>query len=59
MDNAVDRSSKSPSRDREVAGVELFLDTYSNRAKRGFLVCRVPHARKLTDRVTAIPWRAL
>ena len=46
-------------RPTDVRHVELFLDTYSKRAKRGFLVCRVPHARKLTDRVTAIPWREL
>jgi predicted AAA+ superfamily ATPase len=39
--------------------LELFLDTYSARAKRGFLVCRVPRALKLTDRVTAIPWREM
>jgi predicted AAA+ superfamily ATPase len=39
--------------------LELFLDSYTARAKRGFLVCRVPRAMKLTDRVTAIPWQEL
>jgi predicted AAA+ superfamily ATPase len=39
--------------------LELFLDTYPARAKRGVLVCRVPRAMKLTSRVTAIPWQAL
>jgi uncharacterized protein len=39
--------------------LELFLDAYAARAKRGFLVCRVPRALRLTDRVTAIPWQEL
>jgi predicted AAA+ superfamily ATPase len=39
--------------------LELFLDAYPRRATRGFVVCRVPSPRKLTDRVTAIPWRAM
>jgi len=39
--------------------LELFLDTYAARAKRGFLVCRVPRAAKLTERVTAIPWQEI
>ncbi len=39
--------------------LELFLDTYPGRARQGFLVCRVPRALKLTDRITAIPWREL
>ncbi len=39
--------------------LERFLDTYAVRAKRGFLVCRVPRAMRLTDRVVAIPWQEL
>jgi hypothetical protein len=39
--------------------LELFLDAYPQRAKQGFVVCRVARARKLTDRVTALPWREL
>ena len=39
--------------------LELFLDTHPKRAKHGYIVCRVPHALKLTDRVTAIPWQQL
>ena len=39
--------------------LELFLDTYPLRARRGFVVCRVPRPMKLSDRVTAIPWREL
>ena len=36
--------------------VELFLDAFPRRAREGYLVCRVPRPRKLTDRVTAVPW---
>ncbi len=36
--------------------LEFFLDTFPKRAREGFVICRVPHARKLTDRVTALPW---
>ncbi len=39
--------------------LELFLDRYRSRAKQGFLICRVPRPRKLTDRVTALPWQLL
>jgi predicted AAA+ superfamily ATPase len=39
--------------------VELFLDSYPRRARHGFVVCRVARPMKLTDRVTAIPWRHL
>ena len=39
--------------------LEIFLDAYSARAKEGYVVCRVPRPRKLTDRVTAIPWHSL
>ena len=46
-------------RSTDARHIELFLDTYPKQAKQGFVVCRVPHARKLTDRVTALPWREL
>jgi predicted AAA+ superfamily ATPase len=39
--------------------LENFLDTYPRRAREGYLVCRVPRPRRLTDRVTAIPWDAV
>jgi predicted AAA+ superfamily ATPase len=39
--------------------LETFLDTYSDRSKRGLLVCRCPRAQQLTDRVRAIPWSEL
>lgn len=39
--------------------VELFLDRFGNRAKRGLVVCRCERPQQLTDRVTAIPWSHL
>jgi uncharacterized protein len=39
--------------------LESFLNTFSSRARRGYVVCRVPRARKLSERVTAIPWSEL
>jgi len=50
--------TESP-RPADARHVELFLDSYPRRAKRGFLVCRVARAAKLTDRVTALPWSEL
>jgi len=39
--------------------VETFLDLYARRARRGFVVCRVPRAQQLTERTVAIPWQEL
>jgi len=39
--------------------LELFLNAYPKRARRALLVCRAGSARRLTDRVTAVPWNAL
>ena len=39
--------------------LRLFLDSYPQRARRAFLVCRCPAPLRLDDRVTAIPWHAL
>jgi predicted AAA+ superfamily ATPase len=39
--------------------LNLFLDTYPDRARRGFLVCRCSAPRKMDDRITAVPWHAL
>jgi uncharacterized protein len=41
--------------------LELFLkDSPGDRpAKRGYVVCRVPDRRRLTERVTALPWDQL
>ena len=37
------------------AGVPLSCDLLEDRRR----IARVPHARKLTDRVNALPWREL
>lgn len=39
--------------------VETFIELYPRAAKRGLVVCRIPRARQLTERVTAIPWDEL
>lgn len=39
--------------------LEISLDTFAPRARRGFVVCRCPRPRRLTARVTAIPWGML
>lgn len=39
--------------------VEIFLDRYCDRARRGLIVCRCPRPEQLTDRVRAIPWDQL
>jgi hypothetical protein len=38
--------------------VRLFLDSYPEKARRGYLVCRCSAARQLDERVTAVPWDA-
>jgi predicted AAA+ superfamily ATPase len=39
--------------------LETFLDEHPGRARRGLIVCRCERAEQLTERVRAIPWRAL
>lgn len=39
--------------------LELFLNTFPKRARDGYMVCRVPRPRKLTERVMAVPWEML
>lgn len=39
--------------------LETFLDEFSDRAKRGILVCRCDRPEQLTERVQAIPWQEL
>lgn len=43
-------------RPADARALEVFLDQYPTRARRGLLVCRCPQAQQLTDRVRAIPW---
>jgi predicted AAA+ superfamily ATPase len=46
-------------RSTDARHVERFLDTYPERAREGFVVCRCAKPRRLTERVTAIPWQML
>lgn len=39
--------------------VEKFINLYPERATRGYIVCRVPAAQQLSEKVTALPLEAL
>lgn len=39
--------------------LNLFLDTYPERARRAFLVCRCSAPQQMTARITAVPWHRL
>ena len=39
--------------------IEKFIDLYPERATKGYVVCRVPRARQLTEKVLAIPFEEL
>lgn len=38
--------------------IHAFLEEYPN-SSRGYVICRIPRAQKLTDRVEALPWEGL
>jgi predicted AAA+ superfamily ATPase len=42
----------------DAAHLETFMNEYKE-AKAGFIICRVPRPRKITDQVTALPWQLL
>ncbi len=44
---------------KDARHLEIFLDEYPRRCKRGFIVCRVQRARQLSERITAIPWNEM
>ncbi|MFQ5641387.1 MAG: ATP-binding protein [bacterium] len=44
---------------RDARHVKKFLELNAERAKRGFVVCRVPRAQQLSDDVVAIPFEQL
>ncbi len=46
-------------RETDARHVKLFMQTYPNRAKRGFIVCRSPHRLQITKQITAIPWQEM
>jgi len=41
---------------KDIRHLETFLGLHSDIASRGYLVCRVDLPRKLSEKVTAIPW---
>jgi len=42
----------------DIRHLDVFLSEYPS-AKRGYLVCQVPRAVKLSDRVWALPWQSI
>lgn len=46
-------------RPEDARHVELFLDRFGDRARRGLVVCRCERPQQLTERVLAIPWSQL
>ncbi len=44
---------------KDARHLEIFLEEYSQRCKKGFIVCRVQRARQISERITAIPWNEM
>jgi len=49
------KATRSPT-EADARHLNLFLDTYPDRARRGFVVCRCSAPQRLTERIEAIPW---
>lgn len=43
----------------DASHLKLFLETYPQRARRGFIICRCREPRRLIDNIEAIPWKSL
>ena len=52
------KATESPN-ESDARHIKLFLDTYPDKAKRGFVVCRCSSPRKLTETIEVIPWNFL
>lgn len=52
------KATESPT-ESDARHLKLFLETYPEKAKRGFVVCRCSAPRKLTETIEAIPWSYL
>lgn len=39
--------------------LKLFLETYPEKARRGFVICRCQAPRRLTEQIEAVPWHML
>jgi len=48
------KATESP-RETDARHLKLFLATYPERARRGFLVCRCSAPRRLTEHIEAVP----
>jgi len=46
-------------READARHLMTFINLHPERAKRGFIVCRVPRRLQLTEKVTALPWQEL
>jgi predicted AAA+ superfamily ATPase len=52
------KTTESPSL-ADASCLKLFLKTYPQRARRGFIVCRCRTPRRLADNIEAVPWWSL
>jgi len=52
------KATESPSL-ADASHLDLFLETYPQRAHRGFIVCRCREPRRLSDTIEAIPWQSM
>ena len=52
------KATESPSLS-DASHLRLFLETYPQQARRGFVVCRCRAPRRLADNIEAIPWWSL
>ena len=43
----------------DASHLKLFLETYPQRAERGFIVCRCREPRRLAENIEAVPWKSL
>jgi predicted AAA+ superfamily ATPase len=43
---------------KDARHIEKFLAEYDN-AKKGYIVCRTPHAFEITDQIIALPWQEI
>ena len=39
--------------------IQKFIDAYPERASRGYVICRVPRAKELSENVLAIPFEEI
>lgn len=52
------KATESPSL-ADASHLKLFIETYPQRARRGFIVCRCRTPRRLADNIEAVPWWSL